>query len=83
VYAKCQGHTAKPSARTCVEPKRHKSVTASLYNLETFSQRVALKAALMVLYTVKDLACTRRRKLFGRQGVHGALRDCNKMAGVA
>jgi hypothetical protein len=35
-----------------------------------------------MLYAVKDLACARRRKkLFRRQGLDGALEDCKKMAG--
>jgi hypothetical protein len=33
-----------------------------------------------MFYTVKDPACTRSKKSFKRQGVHGALEDCHKMA---
>jgi hypothetical protein len=36
-----------------------------------------------MLYAVKDLACTRRKKPFRRQGIDSAFEDCYKMAGAA
>jgi len=36
-----------------------------------------------MLYAIKDLAYTRRKKLFRRQGINSTFEDCYKMAGAA